>query len=215
MIKNIIFDLGGVVLNIDYNRTSEEFQKMGLKNFDNLYSQAKQSKLFDNFEKGFIDELKFREEIRIITGMIFCDFELDKAWNAMLLDLPANRIELLYTIKSNYRTFLLSNTNIIHYKEYTKQLKENHGLESLGELFDKEYYSHQIHQRKPDAEAFNFVLHDAGIKAEETLFIDDSIQHILGAEKVNLYTFFMDHSKNLTIDYLFNKNGQLKNNYGA
>lgn len=210
MIKNIIFDLGGVVLNIDYQKTSNEFVKLGLKDFDNLYSQAKQSSLFDDFEMGIITDEKFREGIRKITGMIFCDMELDCAWNAMLLDLPSERISLLERAKKNYRTFLLSNTNSIHYEDYTRRLQIEHGLKSLGDLFEKEYYSHLIQLRKPNIEAFNFVIKDSEINPSETLFIDDSPQHIEGAKKAGLKTFFMDKSKGLTLADIINTNGTLK-----
>lgn len=213
MIKNIIFDLGGVVLNIDYHKTANEFKKLGLEKFDKLYSQAKQFHFFDDFEKGNISEEKFREEIRRITGMIFCDKELDKAWNAMLLDLPAERTKLLIAAKANYRTFLLSNTNSIHYTEYTKQVNENHRIDSLSELFEKEYFSHIIHLRKPDLEAFEYVLNDASINPNETLFIDDSIQHLEGAQKVGIHTFFMDKEKNLTLSDVLDTNGMLKIQY--
>ena len=99
MIKNIIFDLGGVILNIDYNKTSEAFRDLGLIDFDNLYSQSEQSHLFDKFEKGLISENDFRENIRIFSKINLTDFQIDSAWNAMLLDLPAERIQILMTAK--------------------------------------------------------------------------------------------------------------------
>ncbi|MBN2745378.1 MAG: HAD family phosphatase [Bacteroidales bacterium] len=210
MIKNIIFDLGGVVLNIDYNRTAQEFKKLGLQNFDSFYSQAKQSHVFDLFEKGLITAEKFREMFRTTTGIIFCDMELDRAWNAMLLDLPKERVELLQKVKNHYKIFLLSNTNIIHYEAYTKQLQQIYGLQNLGELFHKEYYSHEIHLRKPEPECFQFVLDDQEILAEETLFIDDSSQHIKGANQLNIRTLLMDNSQNKSIIDLFNNEGKLK-----
>jgi glucose-1-phosphatase len=213
MIKNIIFDLGGVVLNIDYQLTPEAFKKIGLNNFEKLYSQSTQTNLFNDFEKGLLSENKFREGIRILTGMIFCDIEFDKAWNAMLLDLPYERIELLKLANKNYRTFLLSNTNIIHYKDYTQSLKKQHNIDTLGELFEKEYYSHEIHLRKPDLECFEYVLNDSNLISSETLFIDDSHQHIEGAKKAGIHTFFMDRNKNLELTDILSPDGKLKINF--
>lgn len=213
MIKNIIFDLGGVVLNINYQLTPEAFKKIGLNNFEKLYSQSTQTNLFNDFEKGLISENKFREGIRILTGMIFCDIEFDKAWNAMLLDLPYERIELLKLANKNYRTFLLSNTNIIHYKEYTQSLKKHHNIDTLGELFEKEYYSHEIHLRKPDLECFEYVLKDSNLTSSETLFIDDSPQHIEGAKNAGIHTFFMDRNKNLELTDILSPDGKLKINF--
>ncbi len=210
MIKNIIFDLGGVVLNIDYNLTAQEFKKLGLQNFDSFYSQAKQSHVFDLFEKGLISAEKFREMFRTTTGIIFCDMELDRAWNAMLLDLPKERVDLLLKVKQNYNTYLLSNTNIIHYEAYTNQLQQSFGIPNLGVLFHKEFYSHEIHFRKPERECFQFVLDDQNIIAEETLFIDDSIQHIEGAKDLNINTFYMDKTQNRSILKLFDMEGKLK-----
>ncbi len=208
MIKNIIFDLGGVILNIDYNKTSEEFKRLGIKNFDELYSQVRQSGLFDNLEKGLISESEFRNELRRLSGVNLSDKAIDKAWNAMLLDLPAGRIEILLEAKKHYRTFLLSNTNIIHLKAYTSELKRVHKIDSLGALFEKEFFSHYIRRRKPDYEAFEYVIKETGINPAETLFIDDSPQHIEGAKRAGLLTFFMDRSKGLTLDDIF-ENGKL------
>ena len=209
MIKNIIFDLGGVILNINYNKTSEEFKKLGLKNFDELYSQAQQSHIFDHLEKGLISNEKFRDEIRRISKLNITDEQIDFAWNAMLLDLPGERIEILINTKRNYRTFLLSNTNDIHLNAYTKNLDKQHNIKSLAELFEQEFFSHEIHLRKPDVKAFQFVINKMKLIPEETLFIDDSAQHLTGAKNAGLKTLFMDVSKGMTLTDIF-INGRLK-----
>jgi len=210
MIKNIIFDLGGVILNIDYNLTSEAFKRLGVNNFDQVYSQAKQSDLFDDLEVGKISAFEFRNKIREICKSDISDNNIDKAWNAMLLDLPAYRIEILKKAAKNYKTFLLSNTNEIHLMEYSKQLQNEYGIESLDNLFKRAYYSHEIGLRKPNVDIFAFVTKAQNLKAEETLFIDDSIQHIKGAMKFGLKTYFMDRSKNIELKDIFKKNGDLK-----
>lgn len=212
MINNIIFDLGGVILNINYELTAMAFKQLGITNFDKLYSQAQQNHLFDHLEKGIISNHDFRSELRKVANLEISDEEIDTAWNAMLLDLPKERIDILNAAKKNYRTFLLSNTNDIHYKAYEKDLYQSHGIKSLASLFEKQYLSHQIHFRKPDAEAFEFVLKDAHIKADETLFIDDSIQHINGAKKLGIHTFFMEPKSNLNLNSIF-QNGLLRSNY--
>lgn len=208
MIKNIIFDLGGVILNIDYKLTSLAFKSLGVENFDQLYSQAKQNNLFDLLETGNISENDFRDEIRKITKINLSNEQIDNAWNAMLLDLPKQRIELLQSIRSNYKTFLLSNTNSIHLKAYTENLQRDYNIESLSEIFDKEYFSHIIKLRKPDIESFMYILNENNLKADETLFIDDSIQHVEGARKAGLFAFHLDAVKNLQINKLF-RNGIL------
>ncbi len=212
MIKNIIFDLGGVVLNIDYDKTSAEFQKLGVKNFDELYSQAKQNSLFDKLEKGLISEEDFRDSIRRLAGFYISDQDIDRAWNAMLLDLPAARIEILKNAALHYRTFLLSNTNSIHLRDYTMNLKKEHGIDSLSQLFEREFFSHEIHLRKPDVEAFKHVIDITGVIPADTLFIDDSPQHLRGARKTGLKTLFMDTAAGMTLSSVF-ENGFLKKEY--
>jgi FMN phosphatase YigB (HAD superfamily) len=192
-IKNIIFDLGGVILNIDYNLTAQAFKNLGVSNFDELYSKAQQSELFDSMETGMVSNQEFRNGIRDTIKLKLSDEEIDNAWNAMLLDLPSERIELLRKLKGEgYRLFLLSNTNQIHYDAYTKNLKKEHNVEGLEEFFEKTYFSHQIHKRKPLKETFQFVLDDAELNAEETIFIDDSLQHVLGAKEAAINAFHLE-----------------------
>ncbi len=209
MIRNIIFDLGGVVLNIDYHLTSKAFQQLGIRNFDEIFSQAQQSTLFDDLETGKISPATFRTEVRNITGLNLSNEAIDDAWNAMLLDLPAERIDILRACKANYRTFLLSNTNAIHLKAYTRDLQNAHQVSGLEELFEKEYYSHTLGLRKPHPETFTAVCKAQGLKPEETVFIDDSYQHIEGAKQAGLHTLFMDREKGMTLPDLF-EDGKLK-----
>ena len=215
MIKNIIFDLGGVILNIDYHKTSAAFKNLGLNNFDELYSQAQQSHLFDHLEKGLITNEIFRNEIRRLSEVNLSDAQIDQAWNAMLLDLPKERINILLQSKKHYRTFLLSNTNSIHLKDYTKTLKEDHGISSLSRLFDKEFFSHEINLRKPDKAAFDYVIQTMNLIPKETLFIDDSIQHLEGAKEAGIKTFFMDVKNGKSLMDLFDKSGKLKEEFDA
>ncbi|NVO01717.1 MAG: HAD family phosphatase [Bacteroidetes bacterium] len=196
-LKNIIFDLGGVVLNINYQLTEIAFSKIGLPNFSELYSQAKQNFLFDGFEKGLISPEEFRKELKASFNHTVSDEEIDFAWNSMLLDLPKERIILLENLKSNYRTFLLSNSNIIHYKVYTKNLRKEHQISSLADLFEKEFFSFNLHMRKPDEEIFLHVLNDASIIPAETLFIDDSIQHIETAKKLGIKAYLLEKKESI------------------
>lgn len=192
-IKNIIFDLGGVILNIDYNLTAQAFKNLGISNFDELYSKAKQSELFDLMETGKISNQDFRNGIKKVIDKDLSNEQIDHAWNAMLLDLPKERLELLRKLKvEGYRLFLLSNTNQIHYEAYTENLKKEHNVNGLEEFFEKTYFSHQFNKRKPLPETFQFVLDDAKLKAEETIFIDDSLQHVLGAREAGINAFHLE-----------------------
>ncbi|MDR4987474.1 MAG: hypothetical protein RG741_01385 [Bacteroidales bacterium] len=113
-VKNIIFDLGGVLLNIDYGLTIAAFKKLGVEDFDGFFTQAAQHKVFDRFDTGHVTPGEFRDRLRRLSGLNLSDRQIDDAWNAMLLDMPADRIKLLQKVRRNYRIFLLSNTNAIH-----------------------------------------------------------------------------------------------------
>jgi putative hydrolase of the HAD superfamily len=201
-IKNIIFDFGGVILNIDYKLTENAFLKLGLTDFDKIYSQSTQKELFDVFEKGLISPEEFRKELRKYIRSA-SDEQIDIAWNAMLLDLPAERVTLLDKLKKKHRIFLLSNTNEIHFTSFSSYMKEKFSRDIFSDVFEKAYASHRVHMRKPDSEIFELVVQENSLRKEETLFIDDSIQHIEGAKKVGLNTVFLEKGK--TILDVFNQ----------
>jgi epoxide hydrolase-like predicted phosphatase len=193
--KNIIFDLGGVILNIDYLLTAKAFAGLGVTAFDELFSQAKQKELFDVYEKGQISSEEFREEVKKYCKNSPDDKTLDAAWNAILLDLPKARLELLQKIKATHRTFLLSNTNDIHIVAVNNYLQETFGISDLSGYFENTYLSYKVGMRKPDAEIFNLVLEENSLNLHETLFIDDSIQHIESAKNLGIQTYWLDVKK--------------------
>ena len=208
-IKNIIFDLGGVLLNIDYQATIKAFKALGISNFDEIYAQAAQNHMFDRFDKGEISPSVFREELRQITGLPLTDDTIDQTWYAMILDLPWPRIDLLQGIKANYRCFLLSNTNAIHIPLFHDYLYREYGMENLNAFFEKQYLSYDIGMRKPDREPFELILRENDLVAGQTLFIDDSIQHVEGARAVGIKSFWLDTDAMQVTD-LFNWKYQLR-----
>ncbi len=194
-IKNIIFDLGNVILNISYESTIKAFEKLGIENFKEKYSSLKQSSLFDDLETGKIDTTQFVSAIQGMSDTLLTHEQIINAWNAILLDLPENKIsfplrnlQLLQQLQLHYNTFLLSNTNEIHEVCYNKLLHDACGYDSLSVFFDKIYLSHRIGCRKPDAASFEYVLQDRNLKPSETLFIDDLEANILGAKKLGINT---------------------------
>jgi FMN phosphatase YigB (HAD superfamily) len=197
--KNIIFDLGGVLINIDYNLTAKAFEGMGLQNFNELLSQASQSHLFDTYEKGLISSAAFRNEVKTFFEPPVNDTAIDKAWNTMLLDFPVERLQLLQKVKSKHRTFLLSNTNDIHIQKINLDLKMQFGIDNLNNHFEKVYLSYEVGMRKPDAEIFEHVLTENNLIPEQTLFIDDSMQHIKSAKKLGIHTYWLDVKKESVI----------------
>jgi HAD superfamily hydrolase (TIGR01509 family) len=196
-IRHIIFDLGGVLLNIDYRLTEQAFTELGIQNFGELYSQARQTDLFDRFETGHIPEEEFIEGLQKMANMELGRESVVHAWNAMLLDFPVRRMELLQQLRLHYDLILLSNTNSIHEIAFNKILMDARGV-SLGMFFDKVYLSHRIGLRKPTEEVFRKILDDTGFRPEETLFIDDSIQHVEGARRLGIQAIHLE--KGMTIE---------------
>ena len=194
-IKNIILDLGGVIFDVSYHAAAEAYVKLGIKNFDKLFSQKKQEHFFDDYEKGIISDEKFREEIRKHISKPVTDGQIDAAWNALLFTIPRERMKFVQSLKDQYSLFLLSNTNGIHLKAVKEILKKDFGKNVLENTFKKMYFSCELKMRKPDTEIFNFVLNENNLKKEETIFIDDSIQHVEGAKKAGLPAYHLDLSK--------------------
>jgi glucose-1-phosphatase len=189
--KNIVFDLGGVILNIDYILAIEAFKKIGVANFNEFYSKAQQDRIFDLYETGKISSEEFVEHLLKACPKGTCEKDIVDAWNAMLLDLPGERIDLLNRLRKKYRIFLLSNTNEIHFKAYSQYLEKEFGFSDFSGVFEKEYLSFKIGKRKPNAEVFEYVLKENGLVAHETIFIDDSIQHIEGASFSGIKAFHL------------------------
>lgn len=195
----IIFDLGGVLWNISYKNTSEQFKKIGFEEFDKWYSQAKQLHLFDDLEKGLIAKDEFISSVKKIINKSVSEKQIIDAWNAMLLDLPIHRIAFLKQVKEQKPIYLLSNTNEIHLIELEKRCEQTEvNWQSFMALFNKPYFSCRIGMRKPDEEIFEFVLKENNLKPHSTLFIDDSIQHIESAKKLNIQTLFLHEETDIS-----------------
>jgi HAD superfamily hydrolase (TIGR01509 family) len=183
--KAIIFDLGAVILNINYQNTIDEFTKLGVKNASTFYSKKVQTNLFNQIETGMISSNKFLKALQKETKNANIK-QVEQAWNAMLLDLPEERLQLIKKLKKNHTIYLLSNTNAIHIDAFKKQLGNKKWL-SFCELFDKMYLSHELGLRKPDVKIFEYILKEQKLKAEEVFFIDDSPQHIASAKKIGIH----------------------------
>ncbi len=190
-IKNIIFDLGGVLLNIDYHKTADAFKMLGVRQFDDLYSQANANHLFEALETGEISEESFYQSIHQYCNPNTTRQQMQTAWNAILLDFRKDSLAVLESLKNKYNLFLLSNTNSIHLTAFNQKLQEETGKASLNDYFIKSYYSHIIQMRKPYAATYQWVLNDGNMPAAETLFIDDSVNNIKGADDVGIRTHLL------------------------
>lgn len=190
-IKNIIVDLGGVLLNIDYHKTADAFKKLGAQQFDELYSQVTANHLFEALETGEISEDNFYQSMHTYCSPHTTTQQMQDAWNAILLDFRQDSLAELERLKEKYNLYLLSNTNSIHLTAFNQKLLEYNGKASLDAYFIKSYYSHTIRMRKPYPATYQWVLADANLIADETLFIDDSINNIKGAQEAGIRTHLL------------------------
>ncbi|MBW7866784.1 MAG: HAD family phosphatase [Brumimicrobium sp.] len=201
-IKNIILDFGGVLLNIDYNKTIEAFKQLGIPHFEKMYAQLHQTDLFNQFEKGEISKEQFIEELKSFLPTNITDDAIVHAWNAMLLNFPKERLDLLLHLKQNYNLVLLSNTNFIHIEQFNLNLYSEHGISSLKPFFQTIYFSCEMGMKKPDIEIFLEVCLKEDFLPSETLFIDDSPQHIEGALRAGINAYLLDTKKENIIELL-------------
>jgi putative hydrolase of the HAD superfamily len=199
-IENIIFDLGGVIINLDLERTEKAFLSMVAPGKQQaLRETLYASDLFPDYERGNVTDEEFIYGLQNLIGEDADHQRIRKAWNAMLLDIPAERLELVRSLKNEKRVFVLSNTNQIHLEEFNQILLEAHEVADLDEVFDKAYYSHHTGYRKPEPEIFEMVLEEQELKREETLFIDDNPHNVEAASALGLQTLHL-----LPPDHLLN-----------
>ncbi len=188
-IRNIIFDLGDVILNIDVPVASKSFAELSGREQSEILTIFKESEIFRQFETGLMDEPTFRNYVReILNFPDLSDEAIDTAWNSLLLDLPPERVELLKKLATRYRVFLLSNTSSIHITQVNKILKASTGIEKLDDLFETVFLSYEMGIMKPDTRIYQEVLDKAGIKADETIFLDDNADNIRSAAQLGIET---------------------------
>ncbi len=196
-IQSVIFDLGGVIINLDASRTISAFNKISQIPFQNIYTQAKQDELFSLLDVGKISTSDFLTEVKRQIRYNGPNEDVLSAWNAMLLTGPEERLVILVEMKHNYNTFLLSNTCEPHVEAFERELESEHGIKNFDDYFDKVYYSCRVGLRKPGKEIFELVLDQNNLKAEETVFIDDSPQHVKAAGEIGINSFLLQ--KNMEI----------------
>jgi FMN phosphatase YigB (HAD superfamily) len=196
-IKNIIFDLGNVIIDLDTEATKQDFKFLYGPDYEEVMADLKERNVFKKFETGSISTQTFLNELASYDDNITFD-EIKNAWSAMLLDIPEENYKILKKTKENYKTFCLSNTNKLHIDFIYKQLKSTKGITNLNGFFEKVYLSHEVGKRKPNEDIFQLVLDNHNLVPSETLFIDDIKKHLVGAEKLGIRTLHMDEDMRLS-----------------
>lgn len=193
--KAILFDLGGVLLNLDYQRTEDAFIALGLVDFRERYSQLAQTDLFDRFEVGNISAFHFVNRLLDLLPSGTNANQVVHAWNAMILDFPADRLAWLKELGEQYDIYLLSNTNELHIPAVRRSLEQAVGHQNLEVYFKGTYFSSEIKRRKPDVSTFQWFAEKHGLLPEDVLFIDDSPQHVEGARAAGMDAILLAKGK--------------------
>ena len=200
-IKNIIFDLGGVLMDIDPQKTANRFAELSNTTPVNIIEIHNSNNFFKEYEKGLISDQSFRDGIRNFLHINLPDKTIDEVWREMLLGFPKNKIELLEYAKSRYRIFLLSNTNNIHSIKFERIFKELTGS-NIRDFFENVHYSFEMYKRKPEADIFEQVIEENDLNAHETILIDDSLPNIETADKLGLKTYHVSiNQADIKIDF--------------
>lgn len=195
--ENIIFDLGGVLLNIDYSKTETAFNELGFGQFKKMYNQYSANPLFEELETGRVSNDNFYDElIKMSDGTINRE-EISQAWNAMLLDFRKQSLAFLKELGKTRRLFLLSNTNAIHHEAFIKIYASEIGDTPFDSYFIRSYYSHLLGLRKPNKDIFEYILTDSNLKPGQTLFIDDSYNNIDTARNLGFMTHLLLPGENI------------------
>ena len=188
MIKNLLFDLGGVIIDIDRNRCVEALEKLGVADADSLLGKYVQSGIFADLESGNISPSEFRDALRRHAGnTALTDSDIDTAFQKFLIGLPERRLEELRELRRSYRVYLLSNTNPIMWNDSIVRLFRSEGKERE-DYFDGMETSFEARVMKPDAAIFRYTVDKLGIRPEETLFIDDSQANLDAASALGFAT---------------------------
>ncbi|MDG1261954.1 MAG: HAD family phosphatase [Flavobacteriales bacterium] len=188
----IILDFGGVLFDIDYLRPAVAFKQLGLDNFEEIYSKATQSDLFDRLETGAISNTDFLKALQQhLPPRVTLD-QVEAAWNTILLDIPKARIDFVHQLKERYRMFLLSNTNAIHVAQFEKTIDQKMGLSYFYQGFEKIHYSNVLGIKKPAPSTYLHLCELHGLDPARTLFVDDSPQHVKGALDAGLHAYHLE-----------------------
>lgn len=196
VIRNIIFDLGNVILDVKPHVIRTFLASTSETAIDALHEHLFRSGVYHSFEIGAISPEEFRDEVRKFSPDHLSDEAIDQAWNTMLGEIPRPRIELLKKLKDKYRLFLLSNTNEIHYNAYSEYVRKTYNTE-LEDFFEQSFYSHRMGLRKPDEEIYKRVVQECRIDPSETLFIDDFLENVKASRRLGLKGFHLDEGRDI------------------
>lgn len=199
--KALLLDLGGVILDIHYDRTLSALKKLGFYDIENWYDGYRQQGFFDDFEEGRLSEQEFLKELKYHCPQAD-ERSLIEAWNAMLGAVPQGRFSYMLNLRQKLPLFLFSNTNALHHAHFNEIFQAQYHL-SLDNLFDAAFYSYRIGLRKPKPEAFLRVAELAGLNPAVTLFVDDNPANTEGAARAGFKAYYLNPAAGTRLENLF------------
>lgn len=196
--KTLIFDIGDVIVDIDYTLPVNAFQLLSPYNFSEIVSYSRQHRIFDQFEKGLLTANDFRKELKQFLYPNVTDDQINAAWNSILIGYPAEKLELLGLLKHDYRVLALSNINEIHIHELNRVAAEKFNTPLFADFFHKAYYSNETGVRKPEKEIYTLVLEQENLVPHETFFVDDKAENVAAAKEVGIHAYQLTNRNELS-----------------
>lgn len=184
-------------MNVNTQTTLEAFAKLSGLNTEEVLSKFINEPAFSLYEKGQISDVQFRELVLNVFNLKIADKDINEAWNAMIFDIPAHRLDWLSSLNENYNVYILSNTNNVHIDYVHEELKSNHGLSDFSTLVKEVYYSHEVAMRKPDEEIFRWVLDKNNLLPEQTIFLDDNAENIIEAKRIGITSLLVNNPEDV------------------
>jgi len=191
-IEGIVFDIGNVLIDIDYPNTVKEFQKLAKEDFSKIVSYASQEEFFNQYERGEISTAEFISSLRKYLKTETTDEQIIQAWNTMLINYPEKKIKLLEKLKPEFKLFAFSNTNELHVALLNENTNRLFGKERFSDYFDKAFYSNEIGMRKPESRAYEFLISETALQPGQLLFIDDKPENLIPAKEFGIQTIHLE-----------------------
>lgn len=193
-IENIVFDYGGVIVDLDRDKVATQLYNLGIKNIEEVLSSYHQKGVFDLLERGVITAEQFRDEIRYLSGTVVTDEYIDNIWKSFLVGIDPKKLEIICRLNRTHNVYLLSNTNPIHWEYSCKELLVFNDAR-VDDMFAHTYRSYMIGLAKPDIKLYEYMISHSGMNPNETLFIDDSMLNCEVAEKLGIHSYYTRDGK--------------------
>ena len=182
---NIIFDFGNVLFDLDLPAFEREMKLLAGQKYVSAKEALVRARVFELYETGGMSTEEFVAQVALASGIE--GEQVIAAWNSIFIGMPSHRFDMLLRLREQHKVFLLSNINELHERWIDEYMLREHGMSNYeSSHFDGVYFSHLIRLRKPNREAFEYVLADAELKPEETLFFDDLQENVEAARELGI-----------------------------